>query len=106
MESKVSLKVLFFAKIRELLKVSSEDILIENKSCGKQVIAVLESKFPELVQLRGSYILALNEDYLANLDDNLNLTSGLQMIQSCFFILLLIQILPGTKNVSFDKAVI
>ena len=70
------------------------------------IVAILESKFPELVQLRGSYILALNEDYLANLDDNLNLTSGLQMIQSCFFILLLIQILPGTINVSFDKAVI
>jgi len=37
MESKVSLKVLFFAKIQELLKVSLEDISIKNKSSGKHI---------------------------------------------------------------------
>jgi len=77
MEEKVFVKVLFFGKARELVKTPSQEIGFGKGQflSTEKIVSILESKFPELEHLRGCYVLALNEDYLAT-TANISLASG------------------------------
>ena len=70
----VLVKVLFFAKAREVLGKSSSMIEIPQKVKGQDIRQILEAEFPNLSVLGQSYVLALNEEYL-NPEDVLDITS-------------------------------
>ena len=62
---KVSVKVLFFAKAKELVKVSTQDIELNSKfDAVEDLLEVVETKFPGLKSLNRCFVLALNEEYL------------------------------------------
>ena len=69
-------KVLFFAKARELLDKESDNLFVEEKNySGLELITVLEEKYPALLNLNRSFILALNEEYL-EMDQSVTLTAN------------------------------
>ena len=66
MSSKTKLKVLFFAKARELLKISESEITVPSVIDSAQALyQALEDKWPELAKLNRTFALALNEEYLS-----------------------------------------
>jgi len=77
MSSTVLLKVLFFAKARELLKISESKITVSILTNSAQdLYQALEDKWPELVKLNRTFALALNEEYLSPDQEHLSLSSG------------------------------
>ena len=62
----VIVKILFFAKAKELVKASSQDIELNSKfNAVDDLLEVVESKFPGLKSLNRCFVLALNEEYLS-----------------------------------------
>ena len=62
----VNVKVLFFAKAKELVKASSQDIELNSKfNAVEDLLEVVETKFPGLKSLNRCFVLALNEEYLS-----------------------------------------
>jgi len=80
MSSKTKLKVLFFAKARELLKISESEITVPSVIDSAQALyQALEDKWPELAKLNRTFALALNEEYLSQEQEpgeHLSLSSG------------------------------
>jgi len=80
MSSKTKLKVLFFAKARELLKISESEITVPSVIDSAQALyQALEDKWPELAKLNRTFALALNEEYLSQDQEpgeHLSLSSG------------------------------
>jgi len=78
MSSKTKLKVLFFAKARELLKISESEIIVPFVIDSAQVLyQALEDKWPELAKLNRTFALALNEEYLSqDQEEHLSLSTG------------------------------
>jgi len=80
MSSKTKLKVLFFAKARELLKISESEITVPSVIDSAQALyQALEDKWPELAKLNRTFALALNEEYLyqdQEPGEHLSLSSG------------------------------
>ena len=64
----VTVKILFFGIARELVKLSSAEVVLQSTFSKDQIISCLESKFEDLIQLRGCYVLAVNEEYLTATD--------------------------------------
>lgn len=61
----VSVKLLFFAKARELVQVSASELSLSSQVVKqKHLYSILEAQFPQLLVLQRSYALALNEEYL------------------------------------------
>ena len=71
----VTVKILFFGKARELVKLSSSEVVLQSTFSKDQIVSCLESKFEGLIQLRGCYVLAVNEEYLTA-SESLQLSSG------------------------------
>ena len=80
MDERVNVKVLFFGKARELVKVSSSEIVLPINLSKEKIVLCLESKFPELCQLGGCYVLARNEEYLETIG-TFNLSSGFYTLE-------------------------
>ena len=58
-------KVLFFAKARELTKLSESELNLKSSNLKiQQIYQALETQWPEIKQLKRSFALALNEEYL------------------------------------------
>ena len=59
-------KVLFFAKSKEITKIAEGQLTIKTNSTIKirQIYQALESQWPDLKKLKRSFALALNEEYL------------------------------------------
>jgi len=78
MSSKTELKVLFFAKARELLKISESEITVPSVIDSAQALyQALEDKWPELAKLNRTFALALNEEYLSqDQEEHLSLSTG------------------------------
>ena len=64
MDETATVKVLFFGKARELVSLSSSEIVLPNHLHVEKIILNLEAKFTELLRLERCYVLALNEEYL------------------------------------------
>lgn len=62
----VEIEVLFFAKAREAVGKSSSPLKVARRHLynSGDLLVTLENAFPELVSLKRSFILALNEQYL------------------------------------------
>lgn len=65
----VNVKVLFFAKARELVSAEEESVIIESKMTASNLKVTVLEKFPALEPIQKSIILALNQEYL-NEDEN------------------------------------
>ena len=73
-EEELEIRILFFAKARELVNVSSAAIRVPNSQITEdQLLTLIELKFPELKVLKRGFVLALNEEYAGG---TLNLKSG------------------------------
>ena len=57
-------KVLFFAKARELVGISEATVDIPARCGVRRVSELLEERFPQLCPLERRFILALNEEYV------------------------------------------
>ena len=70
-------KVLFFAKSKEITKISEGQLTLKTNSTIKirQIYQALESQWPDLKKLKRSFALALNEEYL---DTNQNSVISVQ----------------------------
>ncbi len=73
-----SVKVLFFAKAKEIVERNSGNISIGGDGqtiSYSQLLNKLQREFPALEKLQGKFILALNEEYLSS-EDNVTLKVG------------------------------
>ena len=69
-------KVLFFAKSKEITKISEGQLTFTNSTIKiRQIYQALESQWPDLKKLKRSFALALNEEYL---DTNQNSVISVQ----------------------------
>ena len=57
-------KVLFFAKAKEIVKTSEGDLTLGPSLSVDQIYQALEKKWPKLKTLKRTFALALNEEYL------------------------------------------
>ncbi len=60
----VPIKVLFFAKARELAGTSDARVELPRSLSGHQCRQRIEEAFPALSALKGGYVLAVNEQYV------------------------------------------
>ena len=73
---KSMVKVLFFAKSKEITKISEGQLTFTNSTIKiRQIYQALESQWPDLKKLKRSFALALNEEYL---DTNQNSVISVQ----------------------------
>lgn len=79
-EEVVRVNLLFFAKSRELVGTSSLANFplptSEGRLSGSAVLGTICERFPELVAIRDSVIIAHNEQYCEDLAEPINLANG------------------------------
>ncbi|WCJ34970.1 Molybdopterin synthase sulfur carrier subunit [Euphorbia peplus] len=61
--SSVKIKVLFFARAREITGVSEMPLVVSSGTTTKECLNKLVAKFPGLNELCNCIVLALNEEY-------------------------------------------
>lgn len=67
MNDQVQIKILFFAKSREIAGLSETNLKVKNKISGNQLLDIICCNYGlELIQ--NSLILAINEEYVENLE--------------------------------------
>ena len=77
MDSSLNVSVLFFAKAGEVVGSSKANLPIPNSNLRREeLLRALEEAFPELKHLKRSFILALNEEYIEESDNVLQLKSS------------------------------
>ncbi len=82
----VEIKILFFAKAREIVGKSEGRISLNAESKIDTIYEAIETAYPDLKTLQRSFALALNEEYLPTPDNssdiifNLNSSDELAVI--------------------------
>lgn len=68
---KVKVNILFFAKVRELTNQSFVELEVTSKLTLKDLIDQIIFQYPPLEVLKENLIIALNQDYVNDLHENL-----------------------------------
>ena len=63
-DNKIMVKVLFFAKAKEIVQTSESSLTLGPNLTVDQIYQALEKKWPKLKPLKRTFALALNEEYL------------------------------------------
>ena len=71
---KVQVRILFFAKARELAETSESDLFLVKQTSKPLLIQAIEEQFPALKTLNRSFVLALNEEYLEDSPNSIELS--------------------------------
>lgn len=61
----MEIKVLFFARSRELAGTTEKILKLQEGCTTKTLVDELLAEFPDLSQIRGSFVLSLNQEYLS-----------------------------------------
>ena len=67
-----SIRILFFAKAKDLLKQSEAEIDLPSELTINQLFEAIEHQWPELQKFKRTFAIALNEEYL-DLDSTVSL---------------------------------
>ena len=67
-----SIRILFFAKAKDLLKQSEAEIDLPSELTINQLFEAIEHQWPELQKFKRTFAIALNEEYL-DLDSTVTL---------------------------------
>jgi len=67
-----SIRILFFAKAKDILKQSEAEIDLPLELTINQLFEAIEYQWPELQKFKRTFAIALNEEYL-DLDSTVNL---------------------------------
>lgn len=59
-----SIRILFFAKAKDLLKQSEAEIDLPSELTINQLFEAIEQQWPELQKFKRAFAIALNEEYL------------------------------------------
>lgn len=68
--TEVTVKIIFFAKARELAKLNNTTAKVPQTLCGHDLRSILVDKF-NLLSIGDVFIIAVNENYIS---DSLNIT--------------------------------
>jgi len=63
-KSEVTVRILFFGKARELISLTSSELVLPCSISKEDLFSSVESRFPVLRQLNGCFVLALDQEYL------------------------------------------
>ena len=70
----IQVRILFFAKARELAETSEGVLSVAKKVDKSLLIQAIEEQYPSLKTLNQSFVLALNEEYLEESQDLIELS--------------------------------
>jgi len=72
----VEVKILFFAKARELVAKSEDRIRLNSSVTGSEAKDAIFEGFPELRVIKNNCVIAHNEEYVSDWDTPLRLMDG------------------------------
>lgn len=76
MSENVKVKVLFFAKSRELVGLQDTEVETKRTQTLAQLLNTVLERYPTLAVIRNNIILAHNQEYLENWGETLYLQDG------------------------------
>ncbi|KAI3438433.1 hypothetical protein D9Q98_000864 [Chlorella vulgaris] len=71
----LEVRVLFFARSRELAGTNETTVSLEDGSSTKTLLLLLFQQYPQLEELRGNFVFSLNHEYLGT-DEEQQLKAG------------------------------
>lgn len=72
----VTVKILFFAKSRELVGRSSSTLVLPASCSYTSLVDKLLITFPRLEQLGQAWVLSVNEEYIEETEEEISLSQG------------------------------
>lgn len=76
MATMVTIKLLFFAKARELVNKAEENLNICACKSGSDMIQLILNTYPDLSVIGKSFILAHNEEYITDSEELIHFKDG------------------------------
>lgn len=76
MASTVNVKLLFFAKARELVNKTDEQLITSPSTSGAELIRLILKTYPNLSVISKAFILAHNEEYVTDSEEIIQLRDG------------------------------
>jgi len=63
-DAKINVKILFFAKSRELVGKNADVVYLTKNTSFFQIVEEISCIYPQLTSLKNSFILSVNQEYI------------------------------------------
>jgi len=73
---KVSVNLLFFAKLRELTNLNAVEFELPKQTTGEILLNIICEKYKNIEILRNNLIIAINENYCPDSQEIINIKNG------------------------------